>query len=77
MKDKVNTSSILFSGKEKKKKSQHISLITFDHISTVHSECSSRFICYCVYVELFIGSISKISSDKISMFKFTNIQLIY
>lgn len=32
--------------------------------------------CYSVYVELFIGSIAKIFSDKFSLFKFTNIQLI-
>lgn len=39
------TSSVLFSGKII---TQHISLITFDHISSVHSECSSFFVCYCV-----------------------------
>ena len=49
MKDEVNTSSVLFSGK-KNVITQHISLKTFTHISTVHSECSSLFTCVIVFM---------------------------
>lgn len=55
--------------------SQHISLITINHIGNVLSERGSPFIC-CVYAELFISSISKIFSARFLLFKFTNIQFI-
>lgn len=46
------------------------------HLQFCSVAIKSLFMCYCVYVELFIGSIAKIFSDKFSLFKFTNIQLI-
>lgn len=79
MKDEVNTSSVLFSGKKK----NIIHITHFSNNLRSYKYCTFRMqltffiICVIVFVKLFIGSISKIFSDKILLFKFTNIQLIY
>lgn len=76
MKDEVNTSSVLFSGKKR-----HYPTYFSNNLRS-YQHCTFRmqitfYMCYCVYVELFRGSISKIFPDKILLFKFTNIQHIY